>query len=401
MMKLRIFLFLWLTTTFVYSLAAQCTQGDCRNGNGVYTFKSGARFEGEFRNGAMYQGTYYYANGDIYQGSFNKNKRHGKGQYNYQDGSTFTGEYEYGKKKKGIFQYNDGSRYEGEFKDGKRHGYGKQTSADGSVYEGYWENNRFLGKNPNNPVTTYAVVVGISDYNNFEPGSGDLNFSDADAERFYHFLLSQQMGHVKEEHVSLLTNSKASKKNILHELGRLFALADDNDRIIFYYSGHGDRNMFLPSDVNPNAAATSVLYHDEVKEAFRNSNAQYKLIIADACYSGSFRKDIPSQNKATSRQDNTPAKHEEIQVAVMVSSTDSETSCEHTRLRQGVFSYYLLLGLRGEADANNDAIVNIEELYYFVRNNAYLYSKENCSSIQRPILYGHFDRNMPVSYATQ
>ncbi len=398
-MKLHNFLLLFIATTFATLLSAQCVQGDCRGGTGVYQFKSGARFEGEFRNGSMYHGTYTYANGDVYQGYFQKNKRHGQGKYTYHNGGVFTGEYEYGKKKKGTFYYPDGSQYEGEFKDDKRHGYGKQTSADGKVYEGYWENNRFLGSDASNPVTTYVVIAGISDYDNFEPGTGDLNFSDNDAKHFYNFLLSQQMGAINPNNIALLTNSEASKQNILSNMRRLFTRADNNDRVIFYYSGHGDRDMFIPADVDPQAAATTVLYHDEIKEIFRSSPARYKLIIADACYSGSFRKEMPDARDKAEMTIALQKEYKEVQVAVMVSSTDSETSCEHGQLHQGVFSYYLLLGLKGESDANDDGIVTIEELYYFVRNNAYLYSKENCSSVQRPILYGHFDRNMPVSYA--
>ncbi|KOB76929.1 putative testis-specific protein A2, partial [Operophtera brumata] len=76
-----------------------------RNGKGLYVFKNGARYDGEWRramkygvgkmlypDGSWYEGdwrhdlkqgfgAYYYPNGDIYEGAWFKGRRHGLGTY--------------------------------------------------------------------------------------------------------------------------------------------------------------------------------------------------------------------------------------------------------------------------------------------------------------------------------
>ena len=57
----------------------QCISGNCENGYGIYTWESGGKYTGEFkdskRNG---QGTYTYADGDVEKGRFKNNKFIGK-----------------------------------------------------------------------------------------------------------------------------------------------------------------------------------------------------------------------------------------------------------------------------------------------------------------------------------
>jgi hypothetical protein len=57
-------------------------------------------------------------------------------------------------------------------------------------------------------TSTYAVVVGISDYQ--DKDIPDLCFADWDAEAFANFLRSPAGGNVKPENLQLLTNEKAT-----------------------------------------------------------------------------------------------------------------------------------------------------------------------------------------------
>src|SRR6185503_5195657 len=65
----------------------------------------------------------------------------------------------------------------------------------------------------------YAVVVGISSYRDDNiPG---LNFADKDAIAFADFLKTPNAGAVPDQNIALLTNEKATRSNIIKELGRL------------------------------------------------------------------------------------------------------------------------------------------------------------------------------------
>jgi uncharacterized caspase-like protein len=71
----------------------------------------------------------------------------------------------------------------------------------------------------------------------------------------------------------------------------------------------------------------------------------------------------------------------------------TETSLETDGLSSGVFSHYVIRGLKGEADANNNGIITISELQKYVISKV----KEHTGGMQNPIMAGKFDANMPVS----
>lgn len=386
-------LIFWLLAP-VFCLA-QCIKGNCKNGQGTYQFKSGAKFVGTFKNGKMYYGTHYYTNKDSYVGNYINNKRHGEGAYYYSSGNVFKGKYENGQKTYGTFQYVDGSVYVGAFQKGKRHGKGKMTHANGRVHNGYWKNDVFVGAVENDPVTTYALIVAIADYQYMGYRTGDLAFTVNDAKKFYDFVQSGQMGE-HERVVEILLDQKATKSNILRTMQRLFSQADENDKVMLYFSGHGDRDVFLPYDLKPGDART-MLYHREIKSIFKQSKSKNKLLIADACYSGSLKKEKPKVMDRASERALDRDRQEDVSVAIMISCMENEKSYEHPSLKQGVFSYFLMKGLKGEADANVDQTVTIEELYYYVRNGTYNFVKNNLKKAQRPVLFGNFDRSMSIS----
>jgi uncharacterized caspase-like protein len=79
--------------------------------------------------------------------------------------------------------------------------------------------------------------------------------------------------------------------------------------------------------------------------------------------------------------------------ALIMSSKSEETSLEASGLRQGVFSHFLIRGLKGEGDVNNDKIVTIQELFEFVYQNVRTYTGNQ----QSPIIRGDYDHKMIVS----
>ena len=85
---------------------------------------------------------------------------------------------------------------------------------------------------------TYAVVVGISDYQ--DPGIPDLRFADKDAEAFAAFLSSKAGGSLDQDHLKLLLNKQASMAQFANALDWLMESAKEGDKVIIYFSGHGD-----------------------------------------------------------------------------------------------------------------------------------------------------------------
>ena len=79
----------------------------------------------------------------------------------------------------------------------------------------------------------YAVVVGISDYQNED--IPDLHFADKDATAFAKYLKSPAGGSLTDEHLKILTNEKATTA-----LEWLVEVSKEGDKVIIYFSDHGD-----------------------------------------------------------------------------------------------------------------------------------------------------------------
>jgi len=67
--------------------SADCISGNCVNGNGTYIYANGDRYVGTFVNSALEEGTYVWTNGDEYSGTFATNGFFtGSGGYLWADG---------------------------------------------------------------------------------------------------------------------------------------------------------------------------------------------------------------------------------------------------------------------------------------------------------------------------
>jgi uncharacterized caspase-like protein len=62
-------------------------------------------------------------------------------------------------------------------------------------------------------------------------------------------------------------------------------------------------------------------------------------------------------------------------------------------LRQGVFSHFLIRGLKGEADANENSVISVQELFDFVGKNVESYTDRR----QTPVIQGDYDPEMTVA----
>lgn len=233
----------------------------------------------------------------------------------------------------------------------------------------------------------YVVIAGVSKYNHVR----SLNYTDDDAYKVAMFFKSPEGGSLRDDHMSLLIDENATRKNIINSLKTTFSKAKSNDVVIFYFAGHGKDGAFLPIDYD---GQSNELPHEEISEIFKASNAKHKICIADACHSGGLDRSTRDLGVANVLETYYDAwNSSKGGTALMMSSKSEETSLEFQGFRQGVFSYFLIKGLKGEADNDSDKIVTIKELYDYVNFNVRDYTGYS----QNPVINGSFDRNMPVS----
>ena len=71
---------------------AQCTTGNCFDGNGTYLFENGDLYNGLWKKGIPNgYGVYEFANGDVYKGAWKGGLMDGRGTYTYANGDKYIG----------------------------------------------------------------------------------------------------------------------------------------------------------------------------------------------------------------------------------------------------------------------------------------------------------------------
>jgi hypothetical protein len=333
----------------------------------------------------------------------------GQGYYDYPEGSRWVGGfkegYPYGR---GVCYYANGDRYEGEWAHNTPNGEGVMYYASGRVYGAVWVNGSMAKEldseeevptdpvrvEKNSGVKIWAVVVGVGKYT----AMPSLKFTDDDAFRFYSHLKSPEGGALPDNQIEILVDEGATRENILRTMRQYFLKADENDVVLLYFSGHGLEGCFLPVDYD---GYNNKLRHEEIRKIFKESKAKHKICIADACHSGTldYSGSLASKGPAPVSLSRYYQAFEDSDggIALLMSSKAEELSLEDHGLRQGVFTYYVLRGMKGAADANGDYIVTIKELYSFVYSKV----RDYTAGVQTPVLTGNFDDSMPVSLRRQ
>jgi hypothetical protein len=222
----------------------------------------------------------------------------------------------------------------------------------------------------------WAVVVGINDY----PNTRQLKWAVNDAKAFYRHLVD--VIQLPRENVTLLLNEDAGLSRLRSTLGtHLKKMAGKQDMVIIYFAGHGAtekdvlspdgdglEKYILPYDVDPEDLYASALPMREISHIFYRIQSQRIIFIADACYSGASGGRTISLSGI--RANISDAFLDRITggkgTIIMTASGANEVSAEDEKLQHGVFTFYLLEGLAGAADADKDGLITVDEIYQYV-----------------------------------
>ncbi len=249
-------------------------------------------------------------------------------------------------------------------------------------------------------TATRAVVVGISDYQ--DASIPDLRFADKDAVAFANFLRSPAGGSLDGDHLKLLTNQQATAAQFAAALSWLIDETQEDDKVIIYFSGHGDVEKktlnqpgYLlcwdtPSRVYMAGGAFNLRDIQEVISTLSIQNKARVIVFADACHSGKLSGSAIGGPQATA---NNLSKQYANEVKIL-SCQPNEFSVEGEQWGggRGAFSYHLLNGMYGMADANEDQRVNIFEIGRYLEDHV---SAEVAPIKQLPLIVG--DRSEEIA----
>ena len=106
----------------------------------------------------------------------------------------------------------------------------------------------------------------------------------------------------------------------------------------------------------------------EIAHIFHRIRSERLVFIADACYSGASGGRTVSisgvrANISDSFLERIASGKGKI---IMTASSANEVSVEKDELGHGIFTYYMIEGLKGKADIDRDGLITVDEAYRYV-----------------------------------
>jgi len=238
--------------------------------------------------------------------------------------------------------------------------------------------------------TRYALVVGAHEG---ASGEATLAFAGRDAKRVGEALV-QLGGFLPDNVVTLIDPDSSRMRDALARLNaRLRAERGPNKTSVLfvYYSGHADERALHLGD--------SAVPWDELVNNVQGSAAELRVLVVDACRSGfatrvkGLRPEAPFALPVAVE----PAAEG---MAILASATQGEDAQESEALGASFFTHHLLAGLRGAADANDDALVTLEEVYRYARDQTVASTATTATGVQHPTYRWDFKGRANVVLAT-
>lgn len=230
---------------------------------------------------------------------------------------------------------------------------------------------------------SWAVVIGINQYVHWP----HLQAAVADAQA-----VGERLKSMGFEQITFLSNSEASRTKILTEIGtNLSRATGPNDRVVIYFAGHGfteelpngdQVGYIIPVDCPQSNFFTHAISMQQIRETFSRMRAKHIYYVMDCCFSGygftrggGFLPETRGYLQAMTERR-----------SVQMITAGRKGDLAHEQGGHGIFTLYLLRGLGGEADLNNDGVVTASELGAFVQPQVY-----QASSQRQLPQYGRLD----------
>jgi len=216
---------------------------------------------------------------------------------------------------------------------------------------------------------SYALIIGIDKYQNVQ----SLNYAVKDAESIQDILVNTF--DFPEDNITFLTNEDATRQNIIQAFSDITTKAEERDRVLIYFAGHGDTDdlpeggemgYLLPVDGNNDNLFVTSIAMDDLKRISLMSKAKHLLYLVDACYGGLLT--IGSRgldSKTTQNYIDKITKNKSRQI--ITAGGRGEEVIEKSEWGHSAFTLNLNRGLKdGNADMNADGYITANELGMFL-----------------------------------
>ncbi|MEB3294683.1 MAG: caspase family protein [Synechococcales bacterium] len=238
----------------------------------------------------------------------------------------------------------------------------------------------------------WVLMIGVNDYQ--DEGLANLQYPALDCASLSHTLqesvqaalgiFSQSQFYIYHDRVSedllnSVTVDLPTLDRIRNVLTDWLQTTQPQDTVLFYFSGHGvldesSQQVFLCCpETQLSQLTTTGLAILEVLQQLTACQAHRQIVWLDACHSGGMSLRTMHQNPSEQLVQVMQRQAQQSQGFYALLSCDrTQQSWEFPELGHGVFSYFLMRGLRGEA-ANAQGEIDADGLYKYVYHQTLRY----------------------------
>ena len=248
-----------------------------------------------------------------------------------------------------------------------------------------------------------AVIIGVRNYENKVP---PVLFAINDAQTVRDYVV-KALGYNPDNIIYVENPTKGQMEEIFgtdktHK-GRLFNYIKPNrSDVLVYYAGHGAPDQgtktafFVPKDANPDYIRIGGYSMETFYANLAKLPAKNITVLTDACFSGQTGdgKMIIKHASPLAVSAKLPEAGNS-KISVFNAGRDSEMASWYAEKQHGLFTYYFLLGLGGQADTNNDKTITTGELDDYLQENVPYRARRMYNREQHPVFTGN--RNAPLA----
>ena len=239
--------------------------------------------------------------------------------------------------------------------------------------------------------SSVALIIGIEKYEN----TPAAKYASLDAKYFTEY--SKNIFGVSNNNIKLLTDEQANLSNTNSAIFKWLPskIKENQTDLIIFYSGHGlasadgKSKYILPSNVDPDLLSRTALSRNEFFDQIISLKPKSVTIFFDTCYSGVSRDEEMLLASAKPLMIVAEDKNKlPNNFTIFTASKPDQISSGLKEAKHGIFSYYLMKGLEGNADINKDLKITNGELLAYMNKNV----SEKALDLgrqQNPLLFGN------------
>ena len=202
------------------------------------------------------------------------------------------------------------------------------------------------------------------------------------------------MGYPEENIVTLL-NDRASFVDFVKYFEKWLPNNVEKDSSVFiYYSGHGAPNpntgdaYLVPYDGDPSFIEETGYPLKRLYAKLDKLPAKEIIVVLDSCFSGAGGRSVLAKGARPLVMNIDKQVFHSDRIAILSAAAGNQISSTYDEKGHGLFTYFLLKGIKNEDVVNPDGSVAINDLFSYIKPQVERIARKQYNNEQTPQLIG-------------